>query len=142
MIRKRVFKKAVMSTNRERTPLGPKAILSSCLGCLLLMPFLAARGRDQGGTYSPSEPQGTPADWPMVGHDPGGNRYSTLNQITPANVRDLKVAWVYHMKPATKANTGLADVSGAGLHLSEDQPLVIGPTMPTMSTSCQSLFRV
>ena len=45
----------------------------------------------------------------MVGHDPGGDRYSTLTQITPANVRDLKVAWVYHMKPAAKADASHPD---------------------------------
>ena len=55
----------------------------------------------------------------MPGRDPGGTRYSTLTQITPANVSQLKVAWVYHMKPA---GTG-------SLHPSEDQPLVIGSTM-------------
>ena len=69
----------------------------------------------------------------MVGHDPGGERYSTLTQITPKNVRDLKIAWVYHMKPATKVDASHADAnhsySGAGLHQSEDQPLVIGQTM-------------
>ncbi len=40
-------------------------------------------------------------DWPTFGHDAGGQRYSPLKQITPANAPDLKVAWVYHMKPAT-----------------------------------------
>ena len=39
-------------------------------------------------------------DWPTYGHDAGGARYSPLKQITPENVKDLKVAWVYHMKPA------------------------------------------
>ncbi len=39
-------------------------------------------------------------DWPTFGHDPGGERFSPLKQITPANAPDLKVAWVYHMKPA------------------------------------------
>ncbi len=39
-------------------------------------------------------------DWPTFGHDAGGQRYSPLKQITPQNVNDLKVAWVYHMKPA------------------------------------------
>jgi quinoprotein glucose dehydrogenase len=61
----------------------------------------------------------TPGNWPMPGRDPGGTRYSPLKQITPANVAQLKVAWVFHMKPA--------DVTS--LHPSEDQPLVIGSTM-------------
>lgn len=33
--------------------------------------------------------------WSHYGGDAGGTRYSTLAQITPANVRDLKVAWVF-----------------------------------------------
>jgi glucose dehydrogenase len=35
------------------------------------------------------------ADWPTVGNDPGGMKYSTLKQITPANVAKLKQAWTY-----------------------------------------------
>ena len=63
------------------------------------------------------------ASWPMPGRDAAGTRYSPLTQITPANVGQLKVAWVYHMKPADTAS------SSSGFHPSEDQPLVIGSTM-------------
>ena len=42
----------------------------------------------------------TSKEWPTYGHDPGGMRFSPLTQITPANVGQLKVAWVYHMRPA------------------------------------------
>ena len=72
-----------------------------------------------------------PQNWPMVGGDPGGMRYSRLTQITPANVDELKVAWVYHMKPATYAQpTGPANgYNRVAFHESEDQPLVIGRTM-------------
>ena len=35
------------------------------------------------------------ADWPGVGNDPGGMKYSTLKQITPANVTKLVKAWTY-----------------------------------------------
>ena len=31
----------------------------------------------------------TPNDWPTVGNDPGGMKYSSLTQITPANVSKL-----------------------------------------------------
>jgi glucose dehydrogenase len=37
-----------------------------------------------------------PADWPNYGRDPGGSKYSPLDQITPANVSKLAVAWTYH----------------------------------------------
>ena len=42
-------------------------------------------------------------EWPTYGHDPGGMRFSPLTQITPANVSQLQVAWVYHMRPAAPA---------------------------------------
>ena len=38
-----------------------------------------------------------PNDWPTVGNDPGGMKYSPLTQITPANVTQLKKAWTYDM---------------------------------------------
>jgi len=37
----------------------------------------------------------TAADWPTVGNDPGGMKYSTLTQITPGNVSQLTQAWTY-----------------------------------------------
>ncbi len=36
-----------------------------------------------------------PGDWPAYGHDAGGSRYSLLAEITPTNVKDLRLAWVY-----------------------------------------------
>src|SRR5438093_453024 len=38
-------------------------------------------------------------DWPAYGRDAGGMRFSPLTQITPANVAQLKPAWVFHMAP-------------------------------------------
>src|SRR5437868_14518209 len=35
------------------------------------------------------------ADWANPGNDPGGMKYSTLKQITPANVNKLARAWTY-----------------------------------------------
>ena len=41
-------------------------------------------------------------DWPTVGNDAGGMKYSALTQITPANVSQLKQAWTYDTgAPAT-----------------------------------------
>ncbi len=70
-------------------------------------------------------------NWPVVGGDPAGMRYSTLTQITPANVSKLRVAWVYHMKPANSVSSlqGQPGFNFIKYHPSEDQPLVIGPTM-------------
>lgn len=45
-------------------------------------------------------------DWPHYGGDAGGQRFSAADQITPQNVRGLKVAWTYstgHMKTHAQA---------------------------------------
>jgi quinoprotein glucose dehydrogenase len=34
------------------------------------------------------------SSWPSYGNDPGGSRYAPLDQITPANVSSLEVAWI------------------------------------------------
>lgn len=40
--------------------------------------------------------QGASADWTAYGGTADGLRFSALNQITKANVRNLEVAWTYH----------------------------------------------
>ena len=50
-------------------------------------------------TAAQSTPPTPSTEWPTYGHDAGGMRFSPLTQITPANVGQLEVAWVYHMKP-------------------------------------------
>ena len=39
--------------------------------------------------------QAKSVDWPIYGGTPDNTRYSTLDQITPANVKQLQVAWTY-----------------------------------------------
>jgi quinoprotein glucose dehydrogenase len=78
-----------------------------------------------GGALSQSnrnQTAGISKEWPTYGHDPGGMRFSPLTEIKPENVDRLKLAWVYHMKPAgATAPTGrggggaaAADGRGAG----------------------------
>jgi quinoprotein glucose dehydrogenase len=44
-----------------------------------------------------------PGDWTAYGYDESGVRFSPLEQITPANVDKLQVAWIYHMNPQPPA---------------------------------------
>lgn len=46
--------------------------------------------------------------WIAYGHDPGGQRYSPLTQITPSNIKDLKPAWTFHTSDAYKPKRGRA----------------------------------
>ncbi len=43
---------------------------------------------------------GLTTDWPHYGGGPAQTRYSTLAQITPSNVRSLRVAWTYDTRDA------------------------------------------
>ncbi len=45
-------------------------------------------------TFANAESPNT--DWRVVGNDPGGMRYSPLDQINRSNVARLKPAWTYH----------------------------------------------
>jgi quinoprotein glucose dehydrogenase len=70
-------------------------------------------------------------EWPTYGHDPGGMRFSPLTELTPGNVGDLKVAWVYHMRPAPPPGatpaappTGRGRGRGSGFAVSGVTPLV------------------
>ena len=82
----------------------------------------------EGGTAE-TGPFDRAGNWPVVGGDPAGMRYSALNQITTQNVSKLRVAWVYHMRPPAAAARSASGFNFVRYHPSEDQPLVIGPTM-------------
>ena len=43
-------------------------------------------------------------DWRVTGGEPGQTRWSPLDQITRANVKKLRVAWVYHAGDASPQN--------------------------------------
>ena len=43
-------------------------------------------------------------DWPHWGRTAGGLRYSPLTQMTPENVKDLEVAWVFHTGATIRAS--------------------------------------
>lgn len=39
-------------------------------------------------------------DWPIYGHDPGGQQYSPLKEIDTGNISKLQVAWTYDTRPS------------------------------------------
>ncbi|MCC2978034.1 membrane-bound PQQ-dependent dehydrogenase, glucose/quinate/shikimate family [Sphingomonas sp. PL-96] len=59
------------------------------------------------------------ADWTEYGGDAGGRRYSSLAQITPANVSGLEPVWTYHVGAAPKNAKASLEVT----------PLKIGDTV-------------
>jgi len=65
------------------------------------------------GAASPGEAAGEPssapppaAGWPVYGGDAGGRRFSAADEITPANVARLEVAWTFHTGDVAKPGAG------------------------------------
>jgi quinoprotein glucose dehydrogenase len=77
------------------------------------------------------------SEWAAYGHDPGGQRFSPLTQLTPTNVNDLQVAWTYHMRPAPVEQPGSAAAGqgrgggrgASGFSSSETTPIVVDGLM-------------
>jgi quinoprotein glucose dehydrogenase len=62
-----------------------------------LLAILGLCGAWVGCDPSPLPPSEGPAvGWPSYGGDVGGTRYSSLSELTPANVGRLEVAWEFH----------------------------------------------
>ena len=58
--------------------------------CVLLLALLTL-------SCAAPEPPRVDGDWPSYGRDPGGMKFSPLNQIHRGNVNRLQVAWTYRM---------------------------------------------
>jgi len=67
---------------------------------------------------------GPPADWPSYGGDPGGQRYTPLDQITRDNVTELEVAWTYH---TGDVSDGRGDIPSTTAF--ENTPLLVEGTL-------------
>ncbi len=77
----RLARAPTLRNEREAANIAYHMILRT-LALALVMPALARA-------------QQASADWPIYGGNSDNTRYSTLSQITPANVKQLTVAWTY-----------------------------------------------
>ena len=119
--------RATMSPNRHRTIVAAIVFSTIVTGCAgkdesvkgdsassgVPAAGLAA-GTTVAGTALASPHAGPAGEWQMPARDYASSRYSELAQITPANAKNLHVAWTF--------STGV-------LRGHEGQPLVVGNTM-------------
>lgn len=91
-----------------------RLMASAALGAVLTTMVAAAVAMQ---AQSPASPSG---EWRSANLDNSANRYSPLEQITPANVTQLERAWSIHLKPAGYTGRPRED---------EAIPLVIDGTM-------------
>ncbi len=84
-----------------------RGVVARALACaaLLIAPLGGCR------RSSPVDLSGPVSDWPEYGRDKGGLRFSPLTQITPANVSELRVAWVYHHGDVSDGSDGTTRTS-------------------------------
>ena len=54
------------------------------------------------------------AGWPVYGHDPGGQRFSPLTQLTPQNVAKLQRVWTLTSHPPELSPTATSAAAGSG----------------------------
>ena len=64
------------------------------------------------GTLAAQEPSRTGANWSSYGGDPGGSRFSSLTQITKANVGKLKEVWRFETPEGGRLQTTPLIVDG------------------------------
>jgi glucose dehydrogenase len=77
-----------------------------------------------------ADTQNPNGDWPMIGHNAGGDRFSPLAQITPQNVAGLRVAWKYDMMRADEAAAAVAPgAAPARPRMSQVTPVVVNGRM-------------
>jgi quinoprotein glucose dehydrogenase len=82
----------------------------------------AAPANEVAAARPPAPPMDVGADWPAYGGSNAALRYSPLDQITPANVGELKPIWTYR--------TGdLPDQQAEGKYSPETTPIKIGDHM-------------
>lgn len=97
--------------------------LTSLAGCALALALAQA-------AQVPPAAGPAAADWPMYRHDHAGTGYSSLTQITPANVTGLKPIWTYSLQgPASAAPAAGRGRGGAGAVNSQATPIVVAGVM-------------
>ena len=100
---------------------------SSGNACRWRLPTLATLvlGLVASAAIHAAEPPGTQGEWPMAAHDYASTRFSALSQITPGNVKQLKVAFTFSME----VDRG-----------QEAAPIVVGNTMYVVAPFPNYLF--
>ncbi len=79
---------------------------------LYLLPFIAFAAQE--------------GDWPVYGHDPGGQRFSPLTAINRSNVKSLKIAWTYRTGDAYSPKDGSKPTQFEATPLYIDGTLYLG----------------
>ena len=78
---------------------------------------------------APSAQRSAPSDWRYYGGDAGSTKYSSLDEITAANVANLEVAWEW-----TSPDNALAATNKLQPGTAQDTPLYVNGVMYTLTS--------
>lgn len=84
-----------LARHRGRQAVRVPAVLAVIAGVILLFGMRGLPATVGGDGPSGPHTPGAGTDWQAYGQSPGGLRFAAVDQITPANVGRLKLAWVY-----------------------------------------------
>src|SRR5438874_4145335 len=74
-----------------------RTIIGTSLAAAAVLAVATFVSQDPSAQTQPDLTKPASKEWLAVGGDWSNSRYSTLTQITPANVKQLKGAWVIHL---------------------------------------------
>lgn len=94
--------------------------LLASVACLALITGCSRDARVPATSSAVSATPASPDDWPVTGGEPGNTHFSALDQITRANVKQLKLAWMFHTGDSLPARSEI-----------QATPIVIGGVMYT-----------
>jgi quinoprotein glucose dehydrogenase len=109
--------------------LNGKSLTATVAACSMSVGFLYAQSKQAAAPTAGAESYAASKEWPTYGHDSGGMRHSPLTEITPTNVKNLEIAWTYHLKPASYAAVGGSRGGAGGLQGSQATPLIVNGIM-------------
>jgi quinoprotein glucose dehydrogenase len=95
------------------------------IAVLAALVALGLPGCGRGGEAPPAARSAGPAaEWPAYGGDPGGQRYTPLDDITRENVARLRVAWTYRTGDVSDGRGAIPSTTAF-----ENTPLLVDDTL-------------
>jgi len=120
-----------MTHPAPRTRWNSQTFHATVAVCSLGIGLLYAQSKPAPAKPAAPENYAASKEWPTYGHDSGGMRHSPLVEISPANVRQLEIAWTYHLKPEDWVSPagGRGRGNATSLQGSQATPLIINGIM-------------
>lgn len=109
-------------------PLPVAGLGAGFLAGIVLLGYAVIASQPAGGANEAASapPATTPSEWLAFGNSKAGTRYAAIDQLTPANVSRLELAWTFATHAAPRPG-------GAAALAFEAPPLKVGDTLYTCS---------